>query len=81
MLVLTVLSFLSMDINRHKFLLKVTPDNRKISFQSLFITASNRKLFHQWLLRLSFKKRRRFLQSISFPDSKYPDSFPDSYLS
>ena len=40
-------------------LLKITLENRKIPFHSFFITASNKKLSHHWLLRLSFTKTRK----------------------
>ena len=61
--------------------MKVTLNNRKISFRLLFITASNKKLSTTGYFGCHSQKREKFLQSLSCPDLKYPDSFPDSYLS
>ena len=61
--------------------LKVAQDNRKISFHSLFITASNKNCLTTGYFCCHSNKQERFLRNLSSPNSKYSDAFPDSYLS
>ena len=57
--------------------LKVTPDNRKISFHSLIIAVFNTKIIPPLAALTFIHKNERLLHNLSCPESKYPYSFTD----
>ena len=63
-----------------QILLKVTLENRKLSFLSLFISASDKKWSHHWLLIVLHTKTRRISLESFLSEFKVSWFFPDSCL-